>query len=404
MTTFGSTDLWKMESKEGLDALFLFATEGILVVDEQGHIVRINPSAEKLFGYETGELVGKTIETLVPKRFAHRHHADRDKYNGRPHARAMGAGMDLFGLRKDGTEFPVEISLSPYASPKGKFVIAFIIDITLRKQAEEKQRNYSIELEQQVRNRTMILEEAIGELEKTKAFLNESLAKERELNELKSRFVSMASHEFRTPLATIQSSLALVKKYGELNEIEKQDKHILKIKASVNNLTDILTDFLSVSKLEEGRVEHTSETFGLPSFIREVISELKTIVKDGQRITYEHTGNDTVVLDQKLLKNILFNLISNAIKFSGEGKTIDLVSVVEPGDLQISVSDHGIGIPQEDQKHLFERFFRGNNAAHIQGTGLGLNIVAKFVELMNGSINFTSEENKGTTFTMSFPQ
>lgn len=404
MTTFGSTDLWKMESKEGLDALFLFATEGILVVDEQGHIVRINPSAEKLFGYETGELVGKTIETLVPKRFAHRHHADRDKYNGRPHARAMGAGMDLFGLRKDGTEFPVEISLSPYASPKGKFVIAFIIDITLRKQAEEKQRNYSIELEQQVRNRTMILEEAIGELEKTKAFLNESLAKERELNELKSRFVSMASHEFRTPLATIQSSLALVKKYGELNEIEKQDKHILKIKASVNNLTDILTDFLSVSKLEEGRVEHTSETFGLPSFIREVISELKTIVKAGQRITYEHTGNDTVVLDQKLLKNILFNLISNAIKFSGEGKTIDLVSVVEPGDLQISVSDHGIGIPQEDQKHLFERFFRGNNAAHIQGTGLGLNIVAKFVELMNGSINFTSEENKGTTFTMSFPQ
>jgi PAS domain S-box-containing protein len=393
-----------MEGKESLDALFLFATEGILVVNERGEIVRINPSAEKLFGYEPGELIGKTIEALVPKRFSHRHHTDRDRYNEHPHARAMGAGMELFGLRKDGSEFPVEISLSPYSSPNGKFVIAFIIDITLRKQAEEKLRNYSIELEKQVRNRTLILEEAIGELEKTKAYLNEALAKERELNELKSRFVSMASHEFRTPLATIQSSLSLVKKYGELNDLEKQDKHIQKIKSSVNNLTDILTDFLSVSKLEEGRIEHSSEEFELSPFIREVISDMKTILKNAQQITYRHSGSDTVVLDQKLLKNILFNLISNAIKFSDEGKTIALVSETGPEGVQVSVSDQGIGISEADQKHLFERFFRGNNAAYIQGTGLGLNIVAKYVELMNGSIDFVSEENEGSTFTINFPQ
>lgn len=394
----------KMEGKEGIEALFLFATEGILVINERGEIIRINPSAEKLFGYGKGELIGKRIEVLVPKRMAHKHEGHREKYNEHPHARSMGQGTELYGQKKDGSEIPVEISLSPYSTDEGKFTIAFIVDITHRKQAEEKMKNYSAELEKQVKNRTMILEEAIEELEKTKKDLNGALAKEKELSELKTRFVSMASHEFRTPLATIQSSLSLVKKYGEMNELEKQDKHIGKIKSSINNLTDILTDFLSVSKLEEGKIENVSEELNLKIFVAEIISEMQSILKAGQKINLTYSGNETVSLDKKLLRHIFFNLISNAIKFSPEGKSIEVSTDVKKSSVKISIKDSGIGISKADQKHLFERFFRGHNATHIQGTGLGLNIVAKYVELMEGSIQVSSEENKGTTFILTFSQ
>lgn len=392
-----------MQTKEGINALFLYATEGILITSEQGEIINANPSAEKLFRYEAGELLGKKIEVLIPSRFsAHTRH--REKYNENPHARAMGAGMELYGLRKDGTELPVEISLSPYSTPEGKFVVAFIVDITLRRQSEERLKNYSFELEKQVRNRTLILEEAIQELEKTKKDLHNALKKEKELNELKSRFVSMASHEFRTPLTTMMSSLSLVTKYGEQNDVQNQSKHVHKIKTSINNLTDILNDFLSVSKLEEGKIENMPEEINVNLYIPDIISEMKSMAVNGQSISHAHSGAETAMIDKKLLKNILFNLISNALKFSPVNGAVEIGSQVSGHSLRIHVKDNGIGISKEDQKHLFERFFRGQNATHIQGTGLGLNIVAKYVELMNGFINFESEEHKGTTFTIIIPQ
>ncbi len=393
-----------MESKEGIDALFLYATEGILVTDDKGTITKINPSAEKLFGYNLGELIGKKIEILIPSRLSERHVHHRDRFSHNPHARSMGEGMELYGLKKNGTEFPIEISLSPYANKEGRFVIAFIVDTTVRKNSEEKLKNYSDELEKQVKNRTLILEEAIEELEKTKKELHKALNKERELNELKSRFVSMASHEFRTPLTTMMSSLSLVTKYSEQNDSENQSKHVGKIKASINNLTDILNDFLSVSKLEEGRVEYVPEIINLKEFIPEIISEMQSVTKKGQVIIHTYSGNDTANIDKKLLKNILFNLLSNAIKFSPEQGQIEIITLVTNTEVKILVKDNGIGISKEDQKHLFERFFRAHNATHIQGTGLGLNIVAKYAELMKASINFESEENKGTTFTITIPQ
>ncbi|MDF2438694.1 MAG: sensor signal transduction histidine kinase [Bacteroidota bacterium] len=393
-----------MESKEGLDALFLYATEGILVANDKGEITKVNPSAEKLFGYNQGELDGKKIEVLIPKRLEQQHVGHRDRYNVHPHARSMGAGRELYGLKKDGTEFPVEISLSPYSTPEGRFVIAFIVDITIRKQTEEQIKNYSSELERQVKNRTLILEEAIEELEKTKKDLHKALDKEKELNELKTRFVSMASHEFRTPLTTMMSSLSLVNKYAEQNDSDNRNKHVSKIKNSINNLTDILNDFLSVSKLEEGKIINQPESLNLKEFVTEVVSEMKGMAIHGQQLNYRHTGNEDVSLDQKLLKHVLFNLISNAIKFSPEGGTVEIISQVTNTSVKITVKDSGIGIPKEDQKHLFERFFRGHNATHIQGTGLGLNIVANYIELMNGSIDVESEEYKGTTFIIIIPQ
>lgn len=393
-----------MESKEGTDALFLFASEGILVANGESEIIRVNPSAEKLFGYQKDELIGQKIEILIPRRLAEKHVHQRTKYNSSPQARTMGSGLELFGLKKDGTEFPLEISLSPYSTDEKKFVIAFIIDITRRKQAESKLKNYSVELEKQVRNRTLILEEAIEQLENTKLELHNSLEKERELSELKTRFVSMASHEFRTPLTTMLTSLSLVNKYGEKNDKTSQAKHVGKIKSSIHNLTDILNDFLSVSKLEEGKIENLPQMLDIPSFISEIISEMEFLAVNNQIIQYKHEGETIGNLDKKLLKNILFNLISNAIKFSPEGGIIDIKSCIEDSKFKISVQDHGIGISKEDQKHLFERFFRGHNAMHIQGTGLGLSIIAKYAELMNGTINFESQENRGTTFTTIIPQ
>lgn len=393
----------KMDTKQGIDALFLYATEGILITNDRGEILRVNPSAAGLFGYEESELIGKTVEVLIPKRFSN-HTDHREKYNKNPHPRSMGAGVELFGLKKDGSEFPVEISLSPYSNPEGNFVVAFIIDITARKQAEEKMKNYSAELEKQVKNRTMILEEAIQELEKTKKDLHNALDKEKELNELKSRFVSMASHEFRTPLTTMMSSLSLVTKYGEKNDIESQSKHVGKIKTAINNLTDILNDFLSVSKLEEGKIENMPEKLQMLSFFSDIISDMKQIASKDQHLIHTHSGNEVAMVDKKLLKNVMFNLISNAIKFSPNGETIEINSQTSNSILKISVKDKGIGISKKDQEHLFERFFRGHNATHIQGTGLGLNIVAKYAELMNGSIDFESEENNGTTFTIIIPQ
>jgi signal transduction histidine kinase len=211
-------------------------------------------------------------------------------------------------------------------------VIAFILDITNRKLAEEHLKNYSIDLELQVKNRTLILEEAVNELERTKMELKEALEKEKELNELKSRFVSMASHEFRTPLATILSSLSLVKKYGEQQNKEDQDRHIVKIKSAINNLTDILNDFLSVSRLEEGKIECKPEYTNVREFIEDMAAELFSLRKEGMQFQMEHFGNEIVFTDPKLLKNIFFNLISNAIKFSNENSVIKITSSISDSD------------------------------------------------------------------------
>lgn len=392
-----------MDSKEGTDALFLYATEGILVADKNGEIVRANPSAGRLFGYADEALIGQKIEVLIPKRFSHKHEGYRKAYADMPHARSMGLGMELFGLKKDGSEFPVEISLSPYKNAEGAFVIAFIVDITQRKEAEERLRYYSEDLEKQVKSRTLILEDAIHELEKTRQELKRSLDKEKELHEMKSRFVSMASHEFRTPLTTMLSSLSLVTKYGEQNDMENQSRHVRKIKTSISNLTDILNDFLSVSRLEEGKVENSPERTDLRTFGTEIVSEMQALLNHGQTIAQEYVGDAQMKLDQKLLKNILFNLLSNAIKFSPGGGEIRLRMEQTTAGLEIIVSDQGIGISEAEQKNLFERFFRARNATHIQGTGLGLSIVERYVKLMHGTIRIESKENEGTRVILHIP-
>ncbi len=366
-----SENLFKEIKK--FEALFQFATLPIILVNKTGRVILANTQAKNLFGYTSDEIAQLQVESLVPMRFRDKHLSHRAQFEKRPENRPMGKGMQLLALKKSGEEFPVEISLGHYTIENEPYVIAFVIDITQRIEVEEKTRE-----------------------------LSQALSKERELSDLKSRFVSMASHEFRTPLSTILSSVSLISKYTSTEDQDKRDKHILRIRSAVNNLTDILNEFLSLGRIEEGRIQvHLSE-FNMKEQVQLIVGEIKTILKDGQRIHYAHEGDAMVSLDSSLLRNILINLLSNAIKFSPEHARILIQTVVETDVILISIKDHGMGIPEEDKKHLFERFFRAQNVTNIQGTGLGLHIVSRYVELMNGIISFDSELEKGTTFTLKF--
>jgi PAS domain S-box-containing protein len=253
-------------------------------------------------------------------------------------------------------------------------------------------------------DKILVVEENITQQKITENQLEEALRKEKQLNELKSRFVSMASHEFRTPLSTVLSSVSLIEKYIEKKQYENTDKHIKRVKSAVAGLTEILNDFLSVDKLESRQNVADKVTIDYIEYVTEIIEELRTILKNGQKINIEIVPElEQIQSDPKILKNILYNLISNAIKYSDENKTITFSSTIHEGELQISIIDEGIGIPSEDQKELFGRFFRAKNATNIKGTGLGLNIVKKYVQMLKGSINFKSELNKGSTFTVQLP-
>lgn len=402
-----------------VNALFEHATEGIILTDEKGNIILLNPAASNLFEYEKDELLGKSIEMLIPGRFHTKHTQYREGFYQRPSNRTMGHGRDLFARKKDGGEFPVEVSLSYYRQKNTFFVIAFLVDITQRKQAEKELLDRKTELERitqdisrlnaeletKVEQRTLILREALQELEHSQAELNDALNKEKELSEIKSRFVSMASHEFRTPLSTVLSSAALLSKYTLAEDQDKRDKHIKRIKDSVKHLNDLLGDFLSLGRLEEGRIQAEMAPFQVKEFLDEIVEEMRPLAKTGQDIHCDCPGNDTFISDKRLLKNILINLLSNASKFSPEGAGIWLQVQHTPGkNMILSIRDEGIGISAEDQQHLFSTFFRGANAMNIEGTGLGLHIVKRYAELLGGTLYLESELNKGTTITVDIPE
>ena len=534
----------KNESSNHIEAFFEYATMGILVTDSCGKITAINPCALKEFGYTEKELIGKKIKTLIPSRFHTKHIHHREKYSKTSQNRPMSIGMDLFAVKNDGTEFPVQVGLGNYSLNGDDFVIAFISNMSFKKNAEAEIIKLNDEMEATVEQRTLDLKQTMQQLEisrekledlqsfqkalldnagamiiatdekgviklfnpeaslnigyhesevidihtpvlfhnkteiagKRKELLNEygirikddfavlveksrrnsheekqykyirkngtffpvsltitairdsggiitgfigvaidiserekkdedlreSLEKEKELSELKSRFVSMASHEFRTPLSTVLSSAYLIDKYTTADDQPKREKHLQHIVSSVNMLTDILNDFLSVGKIEEGKIQVRLTEFNIQELIITIAGEMKNNLKKLQKIQYHHEGNAQVLMDASLLKHIIMNLFSNASKFSAEADIIEIKTICHNQHISLSVKDHGMGISKEDQKHLMERFFRGDNAGNIQGTGLGLHIVSKYAELMNGTMECKSELEKGTEFIITF--
>src|SRR5664279_348264 len=268
-----------------LASLFENATEGIVVSNSKGNIILVNPAACRVFGYQTEDLIGQKIEVLIPDKAKNNHVKMREGFYQDPENRVMGHNRDLLAGKKNGETFPVEVSLSTYVQNNERYVIAFIIDITKRKEIEknmirqqqqlekvtDEMRILNADLEAKLEERTLILKEALQRLEESQNGLNQALDKERQLNEIKSRFVSMASHEFRTPLSTVLSSAALISKYKLTEEQEKRDKHINRIKESVKHLNVLLEDFLSLGKLEEGRITASPASFNVKEFMEEVV-------------------------------------------------------------------------------------------------------------------------------------
>jgi PAS domain S-box-containing protein len=547
--TFGSP--FSSLDNETFQALFNYASIGILITNSKGEIQMSNKFIEHQFGYTEAELLGKKVEALIPTRYKKKHVKHREHYTNDPHSRPMGLGMELSGLRKDGVEFPVEVSLGHYTIEDEHYALAFISDITQRKETEQAIKQLNAHLEEKVKEGTQSLaftveqlsaqiketERKDTELQRVNTFLNNiwnhagaiiivcdkdgmiqffnpaaekalgysadeivnrqtlalfndpaelkdkseqlskqlgrkikpdfevlaalaesgqsndlewhyvrkggssffvsldvtqikegqtnitgylgiaidisekkvaeeelrtALEKEKELNELKSRFVAMASHEFRTPLSAVLSSAYLLSRYTTAQEQPQRDKHIQRIVSSVSSLTEILNDFLSVGKIEEGNIHAHYSHYDIKKQMTDAIQEVQHLLKKGQHISYNHTGVDTVYLDLSMMRHIVTNLLSNAVKFSPEDSVIELATESGASKFILSVKDNGIGVPKEDQENLFKRFFRSSNVTNIQGTGLGLHIVKKYAELMNGWIKFSSELGKGTQFTIIF--
>lgn len=408
-----------MPNSEKYDYKLLFdnRTVGIIIVNKQGKIVEANAYASELFGYSTLELLEMSVEDLVPREVKSRHSAHREGYIKQPHTRVMGSGMDLYAQRKDGSVFSVEISLSPFEKAGDTLTTAFIIDSTARKTNEQKIKRQNqeleqirqeleklnLELEKKVEERTFKLQETLVELEFSRNELKDALDKEKELGELKSRFVSMASHEFRTPLSTILSSAGLINRYIGAKQIENCDRHIHRIKSSVEHLNSVLEDFLSIGRIEEGLIKVNYEEFDIAEEIRNIINEMKELAKPNQSIVIKSQETAILNSDKHLLKIAFSNLVSNAIKFSHDDGEIEVFLEKKSDTFAIHVKDNGIGIPYEDQKHLFGRFFRGSNSSNIQGTGLGIYIVKRYVDILNGQISFVSTPNIGTTITIELP-
>jgi len=351
-----------------------------VITDDSGKIVdlrytEINPVTEKSLGKTREEIIGKTRSALIGPLDEETTEIIKGVLGGK----SVRHERYLFSLDK---WFDVFIY-----SPQPGQIATLNLDITTRKKAEHQLKQSNILLEERVRERTHEIIEA--------------LEREKVLNEMKSQFVTIASHEFRTPLTTLLSSAFLIEQFIATGQADRVNKHILRIKDSITNMTDILEDFLSLETLEQGKVTVLREKFDVKAFMLPLILKMNGVLQSGQHINYNHRGPVEIYTDQRLLRKIVETLLSNAIKYSNND--VDLVTDVSPRQFITTITDHGIGIPEEDKSRIFEMFFRGSNVSNIQGVGLGLNLAKRYVDLLGGSLSFTSKKEEGTSFTVALP-
>ena len=399
------------ENEFFFNVLFEAVSEGVIVVNENQTIVASNLAAEQMFGYSKNELQNQPLDILIPTNYRAGHGAHFNAFYKKSSTRQMGSNRDLFGSHSNGSDFPVEVGLNPFTIGDKKYVMSIIINITARKEYEAKILELNALLEGKVSKRTTELNNTVANLKheiekrvKAESKLRKALKKEKELNELKTKFLSLVSHEFKTPLSGMLNAAVLVGKYKKTEMQEKREKHLLTIKNKVHYLDGILNDFLSVERLESGKVNYKFSNFKLSKVVNEVIYNANLMLKSGQHIIYpKNIDSLDLYQDEKILELILSNILNNAIKYSPENTKIDFK--INPGSTNIifEITDQGIDIPPKDQKYIFNRYFRAENALTNQGTGIGLNIVKSHLESLGGTIKFKSIHNEGTTFIVELP-
>jgi PAS domain S-box-containing protein len=371
-----STNIYSI-SKDFLQ-FFDISPDALLIIDQTGTIIVINTQMERIFGYSQLELLGQHVEMLLPECFRKIHVSHREHFFADSRQRPMGIGLQLFGLRQDKTEFPVDISLRPLMLENKLHVIAAIRDMTAQKRAENELKSL---YEQQKRYNT---------------------------------FLSMASHELRTPLASIQAttqmfSRNLIRLYSPILEkkkmtIEATQEGLAEMTNQITRLNRLIGDLLDISRTNDGHLSFSFSDFEIGELVRDIVNMLQKTVST-HTISIHGKGKQHIYADRDRIGQVLTNLLTNGIKYSPEAKDIE-VSISRAADsVIISVRDYGIGIAREYQPHIFEQYYRLVDDEHKKyaGLGIGLYIAAEIVRRHNGKIWVESEEGKGSTFSFSLP-
>ena len=352
----------------------------IAVVDTDHQIVFIDGEELSRLGWSRKKMEGKPIQSI--KYFSAQWKNLMVEYARKTRRGANRSGETSSGPRQNGESFSYEV--------QGKDQMYRVNTMPLQ--------------EKKSTNQVLFVFTNITEQKRTEMEMLNAIKKERELGELKSRFVSMASHEFRTPLSTILSSANLIARQNEAGKESERLKNVERIRSSVKNLVDILNEFLSLGRLEEGKVSVNKEEFDLVEFMESIVQELQHAHKPGQQVRISSPLPAIPVnLDKQFVRNIFLNLLSNALKYSPKGKLVEIAIALQSTTFSVKIVDQGVGIPEDEHKHLFDLFFRARNATNIQGTGLGLPIVKKYIDLMHGEIAVESQVEQGTTFTVTLP-
>jgi len=358
------------QEKERVEAILNSSSDAIAVTNLYGIISQKNPSFRKMFGYQPGEALGRHLTTLAGPN-------DESVLLDALHtvvSRVQSTRIEIIAQRKDSTTFNADLVLSPIVGPDKKTsgVVCGVRDITEHKHLE--------------------------------AGLRQALEQEKDLNELKTRFISMVSHEFRTPLTAILGSADLLRLGLDKMHAEQRQKHFDRIQNSIKRMTDLLDDVLTIGRAEAGRMEFHPEPLDLEDYCRELVEEIQSTTGKMHVLMFTWQGQcHTAIMDRTLLRHIIINLLSNAVKYSPKGSRVGFDLTCNDGQAILRIQDVGMGIPEQDSKHLFEPFHRASNVKDIPGTGLGLAIVKQAVDAHLGTIEVQTQESVGTTFTVALP-
>lgn len=391
--------------------------EGICVANQDGVIMMNNYAIEEIFGYNEGELLGKKIELLMPEANREAHRNFFDAYLKNQKKRKISKGREFFGLHKNGSILDLEIGLNYFELNGEIYAKALVSEISARKRRENRIRAYNRTLEDEVKKGTNQLTAVVKELERSNKMLKDEIKdrisaeikvkkafeKEKKLNLMQTKFVSLASHEFKTPLSGILTSAGLIEKYNQQQPHEKIENHVNTIKTLVYQLNSMLDDFLYLERVESDDYVFQVSEFKMCDLVSSIVKDSQPLLKEGQWIDVVQCHNPADILhDQKVVGIIIRNVLHNAIKYSLSHSKIEM-KIELKDQLTITIRDWGIGIPKEAADHVFDRFFRARNAFPVQGTGIGLNIVKRHMDKLRGTIWVESEENEGTTVILKLP-